>query len=176
MRNVIFLIHLSLDGFVAGPKGEMDWIVYNDELEQYSHDLHAIDRCRHLWPRDLPDDGRLLADGAGGPEADAGAMAHAQWVDQATKIVFSRTLDRLDWHNSVLIHDHVAEEITRLKQQPGKDMWLLGSPTLAQTFMQLDLIDEYRHQRQSGRAGQRQASVRQCGQADESATGRVADL
>jgi dihydrofolate reductase len=60
--------------------------------------------------------------------------------------VVSRTLERIEWNNAqntVLIKDHVAEAINAIKQQPGKDLWLLGSTTLAQTFMQLDLIDEY---------------------------------
>src|SRR5690606_1238382 len=46
--------------------------------------------------------------------------------------------------NTVLIKDNIAEEINKIKQQPGKDIWFLGSPVLAQTFMELDLIDEYR--------------------------------
>jgi dihydrofolate reductase len=61
--------------------------------------------------------------------------------------VVSRTLDRIEWNgaqNTVLIKDNIAEEINKLKQQPGKDIWFLGSVGLAQTFMQLDLIDEYR--------------------------------
>jgi dihydrofolate reductase len=72
---------------------------------------------------------------------------HARFLDKATKIVVSRTLERIAWNNAqntVLIKDHIAEEINTIKQQPGKDLWFLGSPTLAQTFMQLDLIDEYR--------------------------------
>ncbi|MBZ0296342.1 MAG: dihydrofolate reductase family protein [Anaerolineae bacterium] len=143
MRKVIFLIHVSLDGFVAGPNGEMDWIVYNDDVEQYSYSLHdATDAAIYgrvtyqmmegYWPTVLEN-------------PDAGSeIAHARWLEDATKIVFSKTLDSVEWKNTVLIHDHIAEEMTRIKQQPGKDMWLLGSPSLAQTFMRLGLIDEYR--------------------------------
>jgi dihydrofolate reductase len=68
-------------------------------------------------------------------------------LENATKIVVSRTLDHVDWNNAqntVLIKDNIAEEINKIKQQPGKDIWFLGSTMLAQTFMQLDLIDEYR--------------------------------
>jgi dihydrofolate reductase len=59
----------------------------------------------------------------------------------------SRTLDRVNWNdatNTVLIKENIADEINKIKQQPGKDIWFLGSTNLAQTFMQLDLIDEYR--------------------------------
>ncbi len=144
MRKVIFLIHMSLDGYVAGPNGEMDWIVYNGEVEKYSHDLHSstdaaiygrvtYEMMFGYWPGVLTD-----------PTATAGALEHARWVDGATKIVVSRTLDRVEWKNSVVIGKNIAEEMAAIKQQPGKNIWLLGSPSVAQTFMQLGLIDEYR--------------------------------
>jgi dihydrofolate reductase len=75
------------------------------------------------------------------------ALEHAKWLENATKIVVSRTLDSIEWNdaqNAVLIKDNIAESINKIKRQPGKDIWFLGSPVLAQTFMQLDLIDEYR--------------------------------
>lgn len=144
MRKVIFLIHVSLDGFVAGPNGEMDWIVYNDEVEKYSHDLHSTtdtaiygrvtyDMMQNYWPTALTD-----------PNSTAGALNHARWYDAATKIVASRTRDSVEGTHTRVLHGNFAEEITRIKQQPGKDLWLLGSPSLAQTFMRLGLIDEYR--------------------------------
>lgn len=144
MRNVIFLIHVSLDGFVAGTNGEMDWIVYNDEIEKYSHDLHettdtaiygrvTYEMMNAYWPTVLDN-----------PGSTAGELAHGQWYKDATKIVVSKSLDSISGENRVLISDNIAEEIQKMKQQSGKDMWLLGSPTLAQTFMKLDLIDEYR--------------------------------
>ena len=143
MRKVIFLIHLSLDGFTAGPNGEMDWIVYNDEMEQYSYSLHnttdaaiygrvTYQMMEGYWPT-------VLTNPSAGSE-----LAHAKWLDTATKIVASKTLDNVTWKNTVVIRDNIAEEMAKIKQQPGKDLWLLGSPTLAQTFMRLGLIDEYR--------------------------------
>ncbi len=83
----------------------------------------------------------------GNPDSTPAEREHARWLDDATKIVVSRTLDHIEWnnaHNTVLIKDNIAEEIDKIKQQPGKDIWFLGSTLLAQTFMQLDLIDEYR--------------------------------
>ena len=147
MRKVIFLIHLSLDGFTAGSDDELDWIAYDHELEQYAHSLH--DRTDSvIW-------GRRTYEGMasywltvpGNPDSSPAELEHARFLDKATKIVVSRTLERIAWdnaQNSVLIKDHIAEKINTIKQQPGKDIWLLGSPSLAQTFMQLDLIDEYR--------------------------------
>lgn len=144
MRKIIFLMHVSLDGLVAGPNGEMDWIAYNDEVEQYSHDLHATtdaviygrttyDMMAGYWPSVLEN-----------PDSAPGELAHAKWVKNATKYVVSRTLENPTWENTVVVRDNLAEEFTRIKQQPGQDLWLLGSPSVAQTFMQHDLIDEYR--------------------------------
>jgi dihydrofolate reductase len=144
MRKIIFLMHMSLDGYVAGSNGEMDWITYDSEVAQYSHDLHSVtdaaiygrvtyQMMEGYWPTVLTN-----------PNADAGEMSHARWLDDATKVVVSRTLDNVTWKGTVVIRDNVAEEINKMKQQQGKDMWLLGSPTLTQTLIQANLIDEYR--------------------------------
>ncbi len=65
-------------------------------------------------------------------------------ITNGTKIVFSRTLETVDWKNSRLVKENVQEEISTLKQQPGKDIALFGSANLASTLMRLGLIDEYR--------------------------------
>jgi dihydrofolate reductase len=147
VRRVISMIHLSLDGFASGPNDELDWIAYDDELERYAHSLHAQTDAV-IW-------GRRTYEGMasywltipGNPDSTPAEREHAQYLQDSTKIVVSRTLDRIDWgdaQNTVLIKDNIADEINRIKRQPGKDIWFLGSPILAQTFMQLDLIDEYR--------------------------------
>ena len=147
MRKVIAMIHLSLDGLAATPNDELDWISYDAELEQYAHSMHAITDAV-IW-------GRRTYEGMAGywltvpgnPESTESEREHAQFLEDATKIVVSRTLDRIAWNgaeNTVLIKDHIADEINAIKQQPGKDIWFLGSVALAQTFMQLDLIDEFR--------------------------------
>src|SRR4051812_45851690 len=118
MRKVIFLIHLSLDGFVAGPNGEMNWIVYNDEMENYTHALHnttdaaiygrvTYQMMESYWPGVLTD-----------PASTGGALDHAKWLDRSTKIVVSKTLKNVQWKNTLLIHNNVADEMTKIKQQP----------------------------------------------------------
>jgi dihydrofolate reductase len=141
------MIHLSLDGFAAGPDDELDWISYDDELEQYAHSMHALTDAV-IWGRRTYE---LMAGYwltvPGNPESTPAEREHARWLDTATKIVVSRTLDRVAWgdaQNTVLIKDNIVDEINTIKAQPGKDIWFLGSTMLAQTFMQLDLIDEYR--------------------------------
>lgn len=147
MRKIISLTHLSLDGFASGPNDELDWIAYDSELEAYAHAMHDLTDAV-IW-------GRRTYEGMAGywltvpgnPESTPAEREHARWLDNATKIVVSRTLDRIDWNNTtntVLIKDNIAEQINKIKAQPGKDIWFLGSTMLAQTFMQLDLIDEYR--------------------------------
>lgn len=147
MRKIISLIHLSLDGMAAGPNDELDWISYDEELEAYAHSMHTITDAV-IW-------GRRTYEGMAGywltvpgnPGSTPAEREHAQWLQDTTKIVVSRTLDRIEWNgaqNTVLIKDNIAEQINKIKAEPGKDIWFLGSTMLAQTFMQLDLIDEYR--------------------------------
>lgn len=147
MRKVVFMIHLSLDGLVAGPNDELDWISYDEELEAYAHSMHDL-MDAVIWGRRTYEvmAGYWLTV-PGNPDSSPAAREHAGFLEDATKIVVSRTLERVDWgdaQNTVLIKDNIAEQINKIKQQPGKDIWLLGSNKLAQTFMQLDLIDEYR--------------------------------
>jgi dihydrofolate reductase len=147
MRKVIALIHLSLDGFAAGPNDELDWIAYDDELEKYAHSMHAIADAVIWGRRTYQGMASYWLTVPGDPASTPAAFEHARWLDSATKIVVSRTLDRIEWNhakNTVLIRDNIAEEINKIKQQPGKDIWFIGSTMLAQTLMQLDLIDEYR--------------------------------
>jgi len=141
------MIHLSLDGFASGPNDELDWIAYDEELERYAHSLHAQTDAVIWGRRTYQGMASYWLTIPGNPESTPAELEHAQYLQDATKIVVSRTLDQIDWdgaQNTVLIKDNIADEINRIKQQPGKDIWFLGSPVLAQTFMQLDLIDEYR--------------------------------
>jgi dihydrofolate reductase len=144
MRNVILLMHVSLDGFVAGPNGEMDWIRLDDELVGYVAALTATadtalfgrvtyQMMEGYWPT-----------AAASPTATQHDVDHATWVNPTPKIVFSRTLQQVTWQNSRIVADQIPEEIARLKAEPGKNMLMIGSARTAHTFMQLGLIDEYR--------------------------------
>lgn len=144
MRKVALFMHLSLDGFAGGPNGELDFLTYNKELEQYADEVvktvgspvygrTTYQLMESYWPTVLRK-----------PNADKHALEHAQWVENVPKIVFSKTLNEATWNNTRLIKDNIAEEVTKLKQQPGKDLVIFGSPGLAATFMKLDLIDEYK--------------------------------
>jgi dihydrofolate reductase len=78
------------------------------------------------------------------PTAMANDPEITEKMNTTPKIVFSRTLNKADWQNTRLIKDHVAEEMGRLKQQPGKDLIIFGSSNLSASFINLGLIDEFR--------------------------------
>src|SRR5581483_11190653 len=80
---------------------------------------------------------------ADNPGATKHDIDHARWVNSALKLVFSRTLEHAEWANSRIVRDNLPEEIARLKQQPGKNLLMIGSTAMAQEFMRLGLIDEY---------------------------------
>jgi len=147
MRKVVLFLHASLDGFVEGPNGPMDirWVSYDGDLEKHADNLLSLStvdtilwgrRTYHImkdyWPT-VPSN----------PSATPREVEHSKWLDRTTKIVFSSTLDNIDWVNTRLVKDNAAEEIMKLKQQPGKDIMILGSPRLGHSLMQLGLIDEF---------------------------------
>lgn len=143
MRKLVLFMHISLDGFAADANSGLGWISYDSELQQYADGIVATvgspvygrvtyELMAGYWPAVLND-----------PDESEHSKAHAQWVDKVTKIVFSKTMKKAAWNNTIVINDNIAEEINKLKQQPGKDLVIFGSPKLAHSFMELDLIDEY---------------------------------
>jgi dihydrofolate reductase len=144
MRKLVLFAHMSLDGFAGDKNGGLGFLSYNEELQQFADEVVRTvgapvygKNTYHLmagyWPTVLND-----------PNADGHALAHAQWVQEIPKYVFSTTLTSADWHNTTLIKDNILEEVTKLKQEPGKDLVIFGSPGLAKSLMNLGLIDEYR--------------------------------
>lgn len=144
IRKVISLMHISLDGFTAGPNGELEWARVDEETYAYVADLlRTVDTALYgrityhmmegYWPT-VPAD----------PSSTQAERQHAHWVENVQKIVFSKTLERVTWNNTRLVKENIAEEISRLKHLPGKDMMIFGSPRLTHTFIRLGLIDEYR--------------------------------
>ncbi len=135
MRKVFWQMMVSLDGFMEGPNRELDWHVVDEDFARYVADmLSSIDAIllgrvtyqlfADYWPSSTDPEARMM--------------------NELPKIVFSRTLQKVEWKNSRLVKENIAEEIARLKRQPGKDLAIFGSADLASTFMRLGLIDEYR--------------------------------
>src|SRR5215213_5457712 len=145
MRKVLLLEHVSLDGYVAGPNGEMDWIPLPVEIWSYgdrltgSSDAAIYGRTTYemmagYWPT-----------AADGPDVDRHAKDHAAWVNNAERYVFSNTLEAAPWGDSTceIVRGYPAEGVARLKQQEGGNIFLVGSITLAQSLIRAGLIDEY---------------------------------
>ena len=135
MRKVIVSIFVSLDGSFEGPNKELDWFVWDDEMENYMGDfLNTIDAI--LLGRQAY---QLLAD-----YWPSSTENLAPRLNNLPKIVFSKTLEKVEWNNSRLIKENIKEEILKIKQQPGKDLVLFGGADISSAFLQLGLIDEYR--------------------------------
>lgn len=146
MRKLVLFLHSSLDGFVEGPNGPMDisWVAYDSDLERHAREILSMadtvlwgrgtyQMMHSYWPSVSSD-----------PNASQHERDHAEWIEKTNKVVFSTTLENVEWNNSRLVKENVEEEIKRLKEQPGKDIVILGSPRFAHTLMQLGLIDEYK--------------------------------
>ncbi|MCL5069050.1 MAG: dihydrofolate reductase family protein [Thaumarchaeota archaeon] len=159
MRKIIWSVMTSLDGFVAGPSGEFDWPLADEEFEQTALDLlNSVDfimfgrvtyqMMANYWPIAITNPtGVLNSNGtkiAVPTEATKPHTEIAHRMNTLTKIVFSRTLEQVEWNNSRLVREIVPAEIMRLELQPGKDIVIYGSTGVASTMTELGLIDEYR--------------------------------
>jgi dihydrofolate reductase len=142
MRQVIWMMSVSLDGFMEGPNRELDWHLVDDELHgHFNEQLAAMSaflggRVTHelmagYWP---------TADA--NPASSETEAEFARIWREKPKIVYSRTLERADW-NTTVVRDVVPEEVMALKAQPGGDL-VVGGADLGGAFMRLGLIDEYR--------------------------------
>src|SRR4051812_10943185 len=144
MRKVLLLEHVTLDGYVAGPNGEMDWIRLPEEIWSYGDRLTATsdaaiygrvtyEMMAGYWPT-----------AADGPDADRHAKDHAAWVNNAQRYVFSNTLEAAPWGDSTceIVRGDPAEGVAQLKQQEGGNIFLVGSIALAQSLLRAGLVDE----------------------------------
>lgn len=136
-------MHISLDGFVAGPNGEMDWINVDEEI--FDHVSKRIGKgdtalygrvtyqmMENYWPT------------AGDqPTATKHDIEHSEWYDKVHKVVLSKTMKDEDLANTKIISENLSERINEIKQQPGEDILLFGSPKATHSLIQLNLIDGY---------------------------------
>ncbi|HLE14602.1 MAG TPA: dihydrofolate reductase family protein [Anaerolineales bacterium] len=140
MRKLFAFNMVSLDGFFEGPNRDINWHNVDDEFNQFAiEQTSAVDTI--LFGRVTYE---LMAGYWPTPAATTDDPVIADLMNRLPKIVFSRTLQKAEWNNTRLIKDHIAEEITTLKQQPGKDLALFGSANLLSTLIQMGLIDEHR--------------------------------
>jgi dihydrofolate reductase len=145
MRKIISFMHISLDGFVAGPNGEMDWIKVDEEIFDYvgkrisEGDTALYGRVTYqmmegYWPT------------AGEqPGASKHDIEHSKWYKNVQKVVLSKTMKDATLPNTKIISDNIAERMNEIKQSASRseEILLFGSPTATHSLMQLNLIDGY---------------------------------
>src|SRR5690606_5886891 len=131
MRKIISFMHISLDGFVAGPNGEMDWIKVDEEIFDYVG--------KRVSPGDTALYGRVTYQmmesywptAGDKPTATKHDIEHSKWYSKIHKVVLSKTLNPDSYReaNTTIIGDNIPDRINEIKQQAGEDIFLFGSPT-----------------------------------------------
>ena len=137
MRKLKLQVQMTVDGYIAGPNGEMDWMVFNwdNELKKYVTEISESFDCIIL--------GRKLAQGfiphwASNPEQEG-----ADKFNSTKKFVFTKTIDKSEWDNTILAKGDLVDEITKLKNQDGKDIIVYGGSTFVSALIKKGLVDEF---------------------------------
>ena len=145
MRKIISFMHISLDGFVAGPNGELNWAKVDEEIFDHvgkrisEGDTALYGRVTYqimesYWPT------------AGDkPTASKHDIEHSKWYSKVHKVVLSKTMNPDSYRetNTTIISDNLSDRINEIKQQGDKEILLFGSPTATHSLIQLNLIDGY---------------------------------
>ena len=136
-------MHISLDGFVAGLNGEMNWIKVDEEIFDYvgkrisEGDTSLYGRVTYQMMENCwPTAGDKLT-------ATKHDIEHSKWYSKVHKVVLSKTMKDAGLTNTKIISDNLSDRINEIKQQSGKDILLFGSPTATHSLIQLNLIDGY---------------------------------
>lgn len=143
MRRIISFMHISLDGFVAGPNGEMNWIKVDEEIFDHVgkriskgdtalYGRKTYEMMEGYWPT-----------AADKPNASRHDKEHSKWYSQVHKVVLSKTMKGAKLRSTEIISDNIQERINKLRQQDGEDILLFGSPTATHSLIQMNLIDGY---------------------------------
>lgn len=143
MRRLVLFMHVSLDGFVAGPNGEMDWIKVDDQMFEYAgqrtneSDTALYGRVTYqmmegYWPT-----------AADKPNATKHDIEHSTWYNKVDKVILSKTMEGQQLPNTIIISNDIEYRVKALKQQAGKEIIIFGSPSASHTLMQYGLIDEF---------------------------------
>jgi dihydrofolate reductase len=140
MRKLMVYNFVTLNGYFKGPNGDISWAKHGSEEEQ----KYAAENLKSGGTLLF---GRVTYEMMAGywPTAEAAKNDPivAKGMNDADKIVFSKTLKKAEWNNTRIVKDNIAEEIKKLKQMPGKDLTILGSGSIVTQFAEKGLIDEY---------------------------------
>lgn len=135
MRKVILDLAVTLDGFIEGPNGEVDWCIMDEEMD-FAGFMSRLDTIFY---------GRISYDGWGNyqPAADAEPAEKELWQDIHAKRKYVFSHQAKDDANATYITTAIQEKVAAIKQEEGKDIWLYGGASLIRTFIELDLVDVY---------------------------------
>ena len=143
MRKLIFFMHTSLDGFVAGLQGELDWVKFDDGMFDFVASMTdkadtalygrvTYDLMQSYWP-----------DAGKKPNASKHDREHSAWYSKVSKVVLSRTISEKGLDNTTVISDQLADNINKIKKQDGKNILIFGSPSASHSLLSEGLIDEF---------------------------------
>ncbi|HMJ69776.1 MAG TPA: dihydrofolate reductase family protein [Cyclobacteriaceae bacterium] len=145
MRKLILSMQISIDGFIEGENGDMSWMALDEPMswDDTFEMLSTVDTAllggvtfpiyRDHWKGCLA-----------GSKCSANELKYAKWADKTQHLVVSKTLKDPEWQNTKVISGSVVEEVKKLKEQKGGDIYLVGGGMLARTMIDAGLVDAYR--------------------------------
>ena len=140
MRKLILFNLTSLDGYFEGPDRDINWHIVDDEFNEFAiqqtGEFGALLFGRVTY--------ELMASYWPTEDAKRNAPAITEIMNRLPKIVFSKTLKKVEWENTRLVNENFVEAISKLKQEAGKDIAIFGSSDLAVTLLEHGLLDELR--------------------------------
>lgn len=143
MRKLIFFMHTSLDGFVAGLNGELNWVKLGDDMFDFVAEMTAqsdtalygrvtYEMMQSYWP-----------DAGKKPNASKHDIEHSTWYNKVSKVVLSQTMQEAGLHNTRVIGGQLPDNINKIKQEEGKNILIFGSPGASRSLLNEGLIDEF---------------------------------
>jgi len=152
LRRILAFDRVSADGYFAASDGGLDWVVQDEEVDREGaagiprvdtilFGRRTYEQFASFWPHVSPD--APTAPDPHGPRRSKEILAFARILNEANKVVFSRTLPEATWRNSHLRRELDPREIQAMKDEPGKDMIIFGSGSIVSRLAEHGLIDEY---------------------------------
>jgi dihydrofolate reductase len=153
-RRIVVFDRVSADGYFAGPDGNLNWAVPDDALDRAAVEggwqvdamlfgRRTYDMFENFWPN-VVKEGATASDPHASGRTSAAITAMAKWINDTTKLVFSRTRKEVTWKNSRLLGELDPRAVEDLKSESGKDIIMFGSGSIVSQLTEHGLIDEYR--------------------------------